>query len=78
MLNVEDLEKLSDEEIEYQKTEGFSALWKCMTKITGDLGVWQEHYMNLSVELCKIFYEKGIICVCDADSKRILYGWEEI
>lgn len=78
MLKVEELEKLTDEEIEYQKTEGFNALWICMTKITGNLGVWQEHYMNLSVELCQMFFEKGIICVCDGDSKMILYGWEEI
>ena len=43
---IEKLEKLTKEEEEFMKKDGLTALLTCMTKITGETGVWQENYKN--------------------------------
>lgn len=77
MIRVEELKKLTKEDEEFMKTDGFTSLLTCMTKITGITGVWQENYMNLSVEICELYHEKEIIMICDGDQKKVHYGWEE-
>ena len=77
MLKPEELEKSSKEDIDYQKNEGFKSLHWALTHITSETGVWQENYMNLCIEVAEMYYKNGIVCECDADRKRILYGWED-
>ena len=71
------LGQLSEEEENFMKTTGLQALWTCMTKITGKTGVWRENYINLSIEICEIYNNKGFICICDGDNKTVHYGWKE-
>lgn len=77
MIEPKTLKELSKEESDYMKQTGFQALWTCMTKITGITGVWQENFMNLSIEICELYHNKGIICICDGDREAVHYGWEE-
>lgn len=74
---IKELEKLTKEEEEFMKKDGLTALLNCMTKITGETGVWQENYINLSPEICELYHEKGIIIICDGDRRKVHYGWEE-
>lgn len=77
MIEPKALKKLSKEESDYMKQTGLQALWICMTKITGETGVWQENFMNLSIEICESYHNKRIVCICDGDKKTVHYGWEE-
>ena len=74
---IKELEKLTKEDEKFMKEDGLFALLTCMTKITGTTGVWQENYINLSLEICELYHENGIIIICDGDRKKVYYGWEE-